>query len=365
MAMTWEPTTDDILDLTKGVRRRFDSFRFELCDRNLNPIGSVHPDTSGSTPSIQNSTGSSTSRRLSGLKLVDRDFDEIDIMSDRLRVYMVLQNDVEFRLGTFMWADSNRPQRSWGEEQQPELVDLGFILEQNSTQAFGWSKGANINIVMHFLIFRAGFEKSQIKIIGPESDRGLADAMAWEPGSSWNQMLNDLGATVGFGAPWFDRDGMIHFDQIPDPEITSPTIPPYDIGTRVVADSVMYADDLLSAPNDFAVFDSGTDRLRIGRYQLPSSAPHSFANRGFRIGATESTQGITSQAMANKAARNLARKSDVFEILTFTSTADPRHDTHDVIRAFGKNWLETDWKLDLVPGGLMTHTMKRVSYDVT
>jgi hypothetical protein len=120
----------------------------------------------------------------------------------------------------------------------------------------------------------------------------------------------------------------------------------------------------LAAANAFAVYDSGTDRLRSGRYDIPASAPHSFANRGFRIGRSESVQGLENQDLATRAARNLARRSDVFEYVTFNSTADPRHETYDVVDAFGDRWLEVSWSLELRSGGAMSHNLKRVSYDV-
>jgi hypothetical protein len=79
----------------------------------------------------------------------------------------------------------------------------------------------------------------------------------------------------------------------------------------------------------------------------------------------ENVQGLANQAQATRGARNLARSGDAFEHLVFSSTLDPRHDTHDVVVAFGQRWLETGWSMELRSGGLMQHTMKRVTYDVT
>lgn len=362
--VTWQPTTEQILNLD-GVKRRSDRFRFELCDQDLKPIGEVHPDRAESVPTISNDTDSNSSRRMSGFKLLPDEIRDVNTITDRLRAYMILQNDVEFRLGTFLWADANRPQRSWGEEQHSELVDYSYILDQENTQAYGWGRGGTIVLIMYFLIFRAGFELADVAAIGPEASRGLVEPMSWQPGSRWMQQLEDLGNIVGFAPPWVDRDGRFHLDQVPDPAYDEPTVPAYGSGTRVMADSILYSDDILSAPNDFAAFDSGTDRLRSGRFQVPTSAPHSFAKRGFRIGKTESVQGLETQAQANKATRNLARESDAFEVVVFTSTADPRHETYDIVDAFGKRWLETGWSLELRSGGPMQHTMKRTTYDVT
>jgi len=363
MSTLWAPTTEQILNLD-GVRHRIDRFRFELCDRELNPIGELHPDRTSSAPQIQNDSSDNTSRRLTGLKLTPDESSDVNTLTDRLRVYMTLQNDDEFRLGTFLWADDSRPERSWGAEQNAQLVDFSYILNQPAANAYGWGKNATIALVIFFLLYRAGLSLEDIAVVGDEASRGLADPKTWEPGATWLQMLTDVGAVVGFTSPWFDRDGRVHFDQSPDPDRDNVTIPSYDSGTRVIADSIVRSDDLLAAPNVFAVYDSGTDRLRSGTYALPVSAPHSFARRGFRIAKVESVQGLDTQAQANNAARNLARSSDAFEWVTFNSTADPRHETLDVIEAFGERWLETSWALELRSGGAMQHTMKRVTYDV-
>jgi len=361
--MVWAPTTDQILNLD-GVRRRADRFRFELCDRDLRPIGQLHPDRSSSVISVQNDVSNRTSRRLTNFKLLPDEAAYVNTVSDRLRVYMVLQNGVEFRLGTFVWADENKPRRSWGDEKHAQLVDYNYILDKDTTQAFGWGRGATIVLIMIFLLNRAGFQLEQISTIGPEAERGLADPMSWQPGATWSQMLTDLCNLVGFASPWFDRDGILHLDQPPDPAFNSPSVPAYGLDTRIISDSILFSSGLLNAPNDFGMFDSGTSQLRAGRYQLPASAPHSFANRGYRIGQTQSVQGTSSQDIVNKGARTLAQTSDVFEFVTFSSTLDPRHDTYEIVPAFNLNWLETGWNMELTSGGAMQHTMRRIFYDV-
>lgn len=362
--MAWAPTTDQILNLD-GVRRRADGFRFELCDRDLRPIGQLHPDRTGSVISIQNDVSNNTSRRLTNFKMLPDEAADVDTIANRLRVYMVLQNGAEFRMGTFVWGAENKPRRSWGDESHTELVDFNYILDKQTTQAFGWGRGATIALILIFLLNRAGFQLAQIAPLGPEAQRGLADPMAWQPGATWMQMLTDLGNLIGFASPWFDRDGFCHLDQPPDPAFNSPTVPAYDVDTRVISDSIVFSSGLLSAPNDFGAFDSGTSQSRVGRYQLPASAPHSFANRGWRIGATQSVQGTATQDIVNKSARGLAVTSDVFEYVTFSSTLDPRHDTYDIVSAFGgAPWLEMSQTMELLSGGAHQHTLRRIFYDV-
>lgn len=362
--MTWNPSTDDILNLN-GVHHRCDRFRWELCDRDLRPIGTLHPDQ-GSTPSISVDTGSNTSRRLSGFKLLPDEQADVNVLTDRVRAYMVLQNGAQFRLGTFLWADASRPKRSWGQELHSELVDFSWILDHQSTRAFSWGRSANaIGIIMIFLCFRAGFELADMAPLGSEANRGLTEPVTWQPGATWRQMLTDLCNIVGFAAPWFDRDGRVHLEQAPDPARDHPTVPAYGPGTRIIRDTEVPTDALISAPNDFAVFESGTNGMRVGRYQLPATAPHSFHRRGSNLGLTENVQGLSSQALADKTVRNMARtKGDALEEVAFASTADPRHDVWEIVPYDNKNWLEKSWTLECRSGGPMRHQLKRTAYDV-
>src|SRR5690606_16740578 len=108
------PTATQILNL-ENVRQRTDSFRFELCDKDLKPTGGLHPDFS-QRPTLQNDTSNSRSRRRQNLKLFPDEAQDVNPLTDRVRVYMTLQDGTEYRLGTFMWADNSRPLREWGEE---------------------------------------------------------------------------------------------------------------------------------------------------------------------------------------------------------------------------------------------------------
>ena len=49
----------------------------------------------------------------------------------------------------------------------------------------------------------------------------------------------------------------------------------------------------------------------------------------------------------------------MFETVSVTTALDPRHDSYDVIRWQGENWLETAWSMDLAEGGNMTHQLRK------
>lgn len=364
----WNPTTDQILDLD-GVRRRADGFRFELLDSDEEFLGELHPDRSR-PPTISNDVTNSIPRKMRSFHLPNSELQDVNIVSDRVRVVMELQNGAEFPLGTFLWADDSRPVRSWqADEHFSSLSDKMLMFNQDFIGSIGWGPGAGgdqgVHIAMLFLITQV-IGLFDIIHLGDESRVRIADSVGWSPGTSWHRALSELGDLVGFAAPWFNRDGRFNFGIPPEPDQATP-VATYTPGSRIIADSIITSDDLLKAPNLFGVYDSGPSSTRIGRYQLPSSAPHSIANRGFAVAMVESRQGLNSTGQANRAARSLASTKGVaFDWVEFQSTADPRHDAWDVIALQLRdddplqNWLETSWSLECRSGGLMSHTARRV-----
>ncbi len=111
---------------------------------------------------------------------------------------------------------------------------------------------------------------------------------SWAAGANRGQVLQDLALDGDLFSPWFDNTGILRFIRSFDP---ATQIPDFDLdsGSRVILDSIVETDDLLTAPNRFivisngAVTDQNTQVVIMGTYDVPSSAPHSIANRGFTV----------------------------------------------------------------------------------
>lgn len=356
--MVWAPTTEQILNLD-GVRRRSDQFRFDLLDQTGAVIGALHPDRER-PPVVSNDTTRTVPRSLSSFHLPADETRDINPVTDRVQAWMRLQNGVEFSLGVFLWGDASQPVRGWGEEHSSSLVDRTMILNQPFTGSHGWPAGARTDLIILFLVFQAGFT---LEDIGGSGDVAtLSEPVAWPPGTTYTRALTDVGEQIGIAAPWADRHGLLHFEEPPDPTAGDVTaqIPPYGPGTRIIVDSIVRSDDLLAAPNYFFVYDTGIKTSRTGSYSLPASAPHSEANRGFRVAMVEGMQGLASTAQADKAARALSRtKGLAFDWINWSSTADPRHDTWDLVQVEGDTFLETGWSLTCRSGAPMRHTARR------
>jgi hypothetical protein len=159
---------------------------------------------------------------------------------------------------------------------------------------------------------------------------------------------------------WMNNNGFFRMIRTVDPDTATPTLD-FDRGHRVIQGSITETSDLLRAPNRFIVTSnsgSAMDAAIVGRYDVPPSAPYSIAARGFVIPQTTNLQ-AGGQAQADAMARNQGIRQSVFRRTSLSTAPDPRHDSYDVVRWQGVNWLELAWTLTLEEGAPMTHTLRR------
>ncbi len=101
----------------------------------------------------------------------------------------------------------------------------------------------------------------------------------------------------------------------------------------------------------------------IGSYDIPPTAPNSFAVRGFYIVKPIGIQGVVTTAGAIQiAASQYHTDPDQFRSVEFKSTGDPRHDTFEIVQFLGDTYIETAWDMELRAGGPMKHKLRKL-YD--
>lgn len=353
--MVWAPTTTQLLELD-GVRRRADSFRFVLLDKEEQDIGELHPNQD-SPPTIKFDSGSAVQRTISNFNITALEAAAINPLTDRLRPEMVLQNGDVFGLGIMMWGDDSQPRRPWGVERASELVDKMNIFNQGIRQTFGLGKGADIGLAV-LGVSLDYFPLDQIDIDSIVADLGVGTT--WALGTAGSKVVGDLSKNVGFLPPYFNAAGHLRIRDTPDLDTASPTLI-YEAGGRIIADSILDSNDSLDAPNLFKAYDPSGQANVVGTYQLPASAPNSFEERGFFVLHEEPIQGLKTVDRANKAAKSLATTTGLgYAFSKFETTIDPRHDGWEAITFLGETWLETAWSFPMISGGKMTHTVRKV-----
>lgn len=348
-------SSDDLLKLN-GIRRRMDLYVFDLLDASNNIIGAIHPSRLH-PPKITNDPTRRVFRSMSNFVVDARQQIAIATVSARVRPRLVLQNGASYNLGVFLFGDATRPRRSWGLELGATLVDSLYILDQPVGRIVGYPTGTNM--------VSAALQLAQEVISTPVSVSGagslLASPKSYQASDTRQKIINDLLTGAGYLPAYFNNDGTM----VIRPVSTFPQAEAdfdYDVGGRVLKDSIVESDDLLSAPNRYVVVDgAATAAPIVGSYDVPASAPNSIASRGFPVTKVITLQGLGSISAANTAAQAQANSdTDTFRQVTFDTTHEPRQDTFDVVNFLGDQYRDLGWEIELRAGGKMGHTLRRV-----
>lgn len=348
--------SDPLFNLPPYVGQRSATFRFYLIDGVTGQVlQELHPYRDA-VPTLTHDTTRTIMRQVSNIEFDVADTTVLNTVRNRVRIYMEVAGRDPYPLGTFVFSDQARQLYTSGTESNVSLLDQMFIVDQQIEESISFHQTAiyptAVNFVMRDLPFRVEQEPSNFNSIG-----------SWSAGTNRGQVLNDLAVDGDYFAPWFDNNDILRFIRTFDPATAVPTFD-FDDGYQVARSSIILSDDLLNAPNRFVVISNGqasdVQALTpvVGRYDIPSSAPHSIANRGFVIPEVVDRQvGDSTQAQA--IARNLGQRQTIFETIELETSIDPRHDSYDVFQFNGERWLEIAWSIELIEGGRMTHTGRK------
>lgn len=360
--------TDDAVtspfDLPAGRGQRSCTFAFDLIDAASGQLlGNLQP-TQDQIPVLGHDTTRTIKRQVTlGLDAVDTA--AIDTIKDRVRIRLVLLDGRTFPLGRYMFTDNTRaPYTASRRQSSVVLMDEMFIIDQPRSEGF-----PNIATQLSSDIALADAAQLALQLMEdfPTLGRIIEGSPytipnTWSVGTSSGQVLDDLATFGDYFPSWFGNDEKLHMIRSFDPAVKVPSFD-WDTYDHVYAESITESDDLLVAPNRIIVnsndmSDATAQAPITGIYDIPASAPHSIQNRGFVVPDIYNIQ-VTTQAQAEATARTIGLQQTVYQRTTLATAPDPRHDSYDVIRWQGENWLELAWSMDLIEGGTMSHTLRK------
>jgi hypothetical protein len=345
--LTTEPF-DPILDLAPWVGQRQATFRFDVTDRVSGLVlGQITPTRDAT---LTHDTTRTIKRQLN-LNLGKTDTANIEPLTQRIDVTMIV-NGVEWPLGRYMFTDDGRQTFTSGQLGSVVLSDEMFLVDQQITSGIN-ARGISVNNAILNVV--AGLPVTLVVENTP-----FTAGESWNVGSARGQVLETLSISGDYFSPWFGNDRRMHFIRTFDPATQLPRFD-FNAGNKVIREPIVNTSDLLTAPNVFIVVSNAGDNTTapvVGRYDVPPSAPHSKANRGFEIPDTRDLQ-VTDSVQASAVAIGLGLRQTIFERVTLTTAPDPRHDSYDVIHWQGDLWLELAWSMALVEGGVMNHILRK------
>lgn len=343
---------DTRLDGAPYAGQRSASWRFDLVDIVTGYRQAIHPIISSSA-GIRHDTRSTIKRNITGLTLNRDDTAIFNSISSRLEPFMII-GGTEFQVGRYVPSDWARFPMTSGTTSSASFYDEGFIVDQQISNAFGADQADGeiaSSMIQRFLAkypvnyFIEGVLPSYVSI------------GSWGAGTRGGFVLEQLALDGDFLSPWFDNTSVLRFIRSVEGELPSFD---FDAGT-VNRENIIESDNLISAPNRFVVIGNGAASLSeplVGVADVPSSAPHSIANRGFVVAEVVNRQ-VTTVAQAGAIAANLVRNQTFVEQAELSTPPDPRHDSYDVITWQGKRWVEIAWTLPFNVTSPMSHVLRR------
>lgn len=353
-----------VLDISDWLGQRVATFRYDVVDALSDiRIGTVTP-TRTTIPVLTHNTQNTICRTLTGFNLGVDDTRALNPISDRIVPYMVIdtpQGELIFPLGRYMFDSSTDVVSTGGNNSANSLFDETFIIDQPLDS--GFTAVSDVDAIR-------SVPRAIELFLGPFVDAGLfryqiqdsaaAASGSWAAGTSGGSVLTALAKQGGYFQPWFNNEGILTFEVAFNPADVLPDFD-YDLTKSVVRNTISRTDDLLHAYNRFTVINNSGANAQpaYGSYDVPSSAPFSFANRGFRITKVIDDQGAFDSLQAQAMARAFAEQEIVNERTTLSTAPDPRHDSYDVIRWLGDQWLEFAWSMQLQEGGPTVRQLRK------
>lgn len=352
------------LDPPASRGQRTATFRFDLIDgvsglikRELHPVRD-------NPPTLTHDTSRTIKRSVASLVLERDDTAAVNPVRDRVKISMLV-GGVTWPLGTYLFTDFTQVISTAGNVSAASLLDEMFAVDQpldrgftsllaelaSSTTSALEAADSTLSRLLTPLGVEFSIENTRHSSIG-----------SWSVGTARGRVVEELALAGDYFSPWFSNENVLTFVRAFDPATQVPTFD-WDSYDVVLRESISYTNDLLVAPNRIVVVSndtsdaSNTDAI-VGTFDIPASAPHSITNRGFVISSVRNMP-IDSVAQADVVAANIGQREQVAERVELDTVPDPRHESYDVIRWQGENWLELAWSMQLTEGGTMHHVMRK------
>lgn len=340
---------DPNLDLADWVGQRSGSFTFQLINGVTGQIlGDITPFRAGAT--LTHDTASTIKRQLN-IGLNKSDTAEINPLTDRIIVAMVI-NGTSYPLGRYMFSDFTATISTGGDQGVFQLTDEMFLVDQEITEGFD-ATTTSVDIAVGQLLEGLPID------VEIEASPFIA-AQAWPIGTTRGQILEALALSGDYFSPWFDNNGKFRMIRSFDPHTQYPDFD-LDSSNQVIRQDITETSDLITSPNRFVVVSNASPDPTLPIFatvDIPPTAPHSIANRGFVIASVQSLP-VTDKHQALAVAQNLALRQTVYQRTNLATAPDPRHDSYNVVIWQEEHWLELSWSLPLNEGGTMSHLLRK------
>jgi len=302
---------------------------------------------------------------------VDGDPLEIDWLNDEVRPISIIDG-VEEPWGVYGFAKPEEQTEGPTKTVSVSAYDRGKLVDDTNSEGLVFFPRGSLYVdAVEQLLTAAGIN-TVFKT--PSAETLATPREDWGAGTSYLDIANQLLGEISYNPLFFDLTGAAVLEPATVPEAINirHTLDTSDPDTRVVAGRFTKTRDFFSAPNVFVV---NCDNPELGAALSATAvndnpqSPLSTTRRGRRIARVVSVNNLPSQAAAQAYADRLRNESMISgEVITLETGLLPGWGVGDVVALIHEGevsiCVSQSWTADLCAGGKMTHTLKKVVYNL-
>lgn len=284
---------------------------------------------------------------------------KIDINS-RIRVIHVL-NDVETTIGTFLITTPVQNITSSHKTISIECYSTLWLLDVNKTTGrHVVNIGTNVVNEIKRMLSNYG-----VHVNIADSTKSTSVSREWEIGTPILDICNDLLESINYTSLYVNEDGDY---------ISTPYIIPVDRDVEfeyrddeknnIVETDIVSTLDYFNIPNVFVKYVNNPDTPDlIAIYEnINPQSPTSTANRPRNVHSEEVSDVSDVQTLMDMCKRDLENATSIYHRVSIKTAINPYHGYLNTIyidiNGVKGKFTETDWNIDCVTGGVMTHELR-------
>lgn len=302
---------------------------------------------------------------------IAEDGQTVNWLQDLIRPYVdILMPDglyARIPVGTFLLSTPTRAAKDGLVTRDVTAYDRMQILRQNyNATRYQIAAGANVVTAVESILDDFSLTHD-IK----DSPTTAAAIRAWDPGTSWGVIVNELLDSIGYGSIWFDPMGVANAKPYEDPASRKIDFTYKTDEFSIMPEEATETYDVFDVPNNWVFVVSQPDRPVLTSTYTNTSADSetSTINRGGRIITYfDNQQDAADQTTLDTLVRKKAQEdSQIYNEIEVMTALNPLHDesatielTHDPLGVDSKKYNEMTWEMTLKAGETMKHTMRRL-----
>jgi hypothetical protein len=338
-------------------------FRYDLLSRDEKKIGTLDTVRYGTVSMAALAQIKRTAR------FALQDTGDIDWLNDRIQPFCMLRMPdggwAEWSQGIFLLSTPKRREENRKVYRDVEAYDgLQVLLDDKFGARYTVPAGANYATAIIGIMVDAGITKINLQ----GTDKTLATAREFEPGTSRLEAINKLLTEINYTALWVDEWGYYTASTYRSPQDRAVEYTYKDDALSVLYSGAEEEMDLFSIPNKWVVVASNPEQEPLVSTYVNDNpdSKTSTVGRGRVITDYRTIENTADQASLDAYVQRIAfEASQVYTHITLMTAVMPFHSYSDVLQleygplGISGKYSETGWTMPLEAGAEMTHQVRR------